>query len=559
MCLAPIPIPGCSSRRKEAHKTEGHWSLLGSAVTYSAHVLFALFALGLFAPAAPAAGSRTILLVDDHDVLYRPGTRRVLVPLKRYPGNPLLRGLEQPWERALAWTSVYRNPASGRYQLWYQAFAGEVARDKTRRCTVCYAESADGLHFTRPALGLFDFNGCTNSNIVLVANGGTSDRYGVSVVVDPYDADPGRRYKMAYFDFTQDHGREYPGLNVAFSPDGIHWTKYPRGPLSRASYGDYGDPVPFQDETNRPWAVPLSMADALDAFYDPLRQVFAIYGKMWIDGPDGRMYWKHAMGRIESKDFLAWSRPQLILTPDEQDPPWLEFHTTPVCFYQGLYLCPLQILDRRTGGGEVDIELATSRDGLHWDRPFRQRRWLARSPGQAFDSGSIFLCAQPVVLEDEIRFYYGAYSQGATGGDDLHLTSGIGLAVMPRDRFAGLQPLPQTAQPALNRTLQDIGQVTLKPLRFQGRTQLFLNADAAAGSIRVEVLDAQGKRVRGLSAEDALPIRGDSLRHPVRWRSSSLSALPPGEYLLRLHLEKATVYSLTLSTSDDLLPGRAKD
>jgi hypothetical protein len=70
------------------------------------------------------------------------------------------------------------------------------------------------------------------------------------------------------------------------------------------------------------------MADALDAIYDPVREVFAIYGKMWIDGPDGGMHWKHAMGRIESKDFIHWSRPQLLLAPDDQDPAWVEFHTS---------------------------------------------------------------------------------------------------------------------------------------------------------------------------------------------------------------------------------------
>ena len=263
--------------------------------------------------------SRTILFVDDQGILYRSGTRRLLHPLQRHPANPLLPGRDKPWEAAIGWTSVYRNPA-GRYQLWYQAFAGDESRDRTRRCTVCYAESADGIHFTKPNLGLFDYNGMKDTAIVLVGNGGTSDRYGVSVVVDPREPDASRRYKMAYFDFTKDHGVEYPGLNVAFSPDGIHWTKHAEGPLSRAAYGDYGDPVPFADETKRPWAVPLSMADALDALYDPVREVFAIYGKMWIDGPDGGMHWKHAMGRIESKDFIHWSQAPASARPGRPGP-----------------------------------------------------------------------------------------------------------------------------------------------------------------------------------------------------------------------------------------------
>ena len=96
---------------------------------------------------------------------------------------------------------------------------------------------------------------------------------------------------MTYFDFVTDNGREYPGMCVAFSPDGIRWTKHPHGPVLRAAYGHTGDDVPYRGDPKRPWAVPLSISDATDAFFDPRLGVFAVYGKCWIDGPDGRMYW----------------------------------------------------------------------------------------------------------------------------------------------------------------------------------------------------------------------------------------------------------------------------
>ena len=180
-----------------------------------------------------SATGQTLLLVDEHHILYRSGTKRLLHPLTRHPGNPLIQGRKQPWEVAIAWNSVYRNPANGLYQLWYQAFAGDAARERTHRCTVCYAESQDGITWTKPNLSLHSFNDIKETNIVLLANGGTSDRYGASVVVDPLDHDSARRYKMVYFDFSKDvHGRDEPGLTVAFSPDGIHWTKYPRAAVA---------------------------------------------------------------------------------------------------------------------------------------------------------------------------------------------------------------------------------------------------------------------------------------------------------------------------------------
>jgi hypothetical protein len=150
------------------------------------------------------------------------------------------------------------------------------------------------------------------------------------------------------------------------------------------------------------------------------------------------------------------------------------------------------------------------------------------------------------VLEDEIRFYYGAYSQGATGSDDVKLTTGIGLATLPRDRFAGVQPVPRSDQPTLKTPLEKTGQVTLKPLDMTGVKSLELNADAAGGEVRVEILDGQGRRVRGFTRENAIPLTGDSLRQSLHWQARTITNLPPGSYLLRLHLHNATAYALTI-------------
>jgi hypothetical protein len=482
--------------------------------------------------ADPSSPRGTLLLVDDHHVLYRPGTRRVLQPLRRYPRNPRIAGRDKPWEIAIAWSSVHRDPTSGRYQLWYQAFAGPAAREKTHRCTVCYAESADGLTWHKPALSLHRFNDVKDTNIVLLANGGTSDRYGVSVVVDPRDPDPDRRYKMVYFDFVTHNGREYPGMCVAFSPDGVHWTKHPDGPVLRASYGNPGEEVPYRDDPKRPWAVPLSISDATDVFYDPRLGVFAAYGKCWIDGPDGRIYWKHAACRSQSSDFVHWDPPQLVMTPDEHDPRHVEFHTTPVFYHAGVYFAAPQILNRSERGGVMDVELAISRDGINFQRPFRKPFWLPRSDGDAFDSGSLFTNSSPVMLADEMRFYYGGYSQGATGADDSKQVSGIGLATLPRDRFASLEPIA------------DVGQVTLKPIELSGVSAITLNADASGGSVIAELLDAGGYRVRGFTRETAVPITGDSLRHPVQWAGTSLRELPSGAYMLRLVLQRAKLFGV---------------
>ena len=74
-------------------------------------------------PCAPGSGearagpeTRTILLVDDHDVLYRSGTVRVLRPLDRAVENPVI-AADKPWETLIGYCSVYREPGTGHYQL----------------------------------------------------------------------------------------------------------------------------------------------------------------------------------------------------------------------------------------------------------------------------------------------------------------------------------------------------------------------------------------------------------------------------------------------------------
>src|SRR5207247_1556144 len=126
------------------------------------------------APEKVLARGRTILFVDDHEILYRSGTKRVLQPLKRHSHKALI-DQTRPWEVAIGYTSVYRNPVSGKYQLWYQAYAGNRAGDRRLKCVVCYAESKDGIHFNRPKLDLFPYKG-EKTNIVLVGNGGHGDR-----------------------------------------------------------------------------------------------------------------------------------------------------------------------------------------------------------------------------------------------------------------------------------------------------------------------------------------------------------------------------------------------
>ncbi len=124
---------------------------------------------------ALSGNPRTILLVDDSQVLYRSGTERVLRPLDRHPKNPMLPS-DKPWELTVAYCSVHRDQETGHYQLWYQAWG-----------KLCYATSKDGIQWVKPNLGLHEYEGERDTNILLDIG------FGGGVLFDPRDPDPSRR------------------------------------------------------------------------------------------------------------------------------------------------------------------------------------------------------------------------------------------------------------------------------------------------------------------------------------------------------------------------------
>jgi len=433
------------------------------------------------APAPPARA--TYLLLDDRLVDRTDNARLAVGTVTKHPANPLFKE-DKPWEPRF--DNLYANVLYDReehiYKCWYSPFlvdkaAAETPRERRakvpyrprgREMGVCYATSTDGLAWEKPALGLVAFEGSKANN--LVARG----PHGAGVLKDAREADPARRYKMFY------KGR---GMGVRFSPDGLRWGDEVRCPAI-AARGDTHN----------------------NAFWCPELERYVGITRL-VDG-------QRLVGRTESPDFLAWTKAVEVLRGDKAN----QAYAMPVFRHAGVYLGLVMVF--RPQPNRVHCELSWSPDTATWRRIDRGTPLIPLSEEKgAYDWGCAYAAACPVVLENEIRLYYGASNGTHNGWRDGFLA----LATLRPDGFAGWEP-EDPNKPAV---------VLTHPVRCTGKA-LWLTADVArGGSVKVTLLDKAG------SGTGAGTLTAGATRAAVL----KVSGLEGEPVRVRLAIDRAKVYA----------------
>ncbi|HSW45106.1 MAG TPA: hypothetical protein VLM89_06000 [Phycisphaerae bacterium] len=436
------------------------------------------------------------LLLDSRVVEKTENTRLVLGTAKKDAGNPLFVE-DKPWEPRFdnLYPNVLYDEQEKLYKCWYSPFIIDEAVTRTppekrktlpylnalsgndRYAGVCYAFSKDGLKWNKPDLGLVDLDGSKANNIVL------RGVHGAGIFKDLRDPDPARRYKL----FAKT-GEDHEPVGVAFSPDGLHWSK--ASPC--ADIGAAGD-----THNNSFWDDRIERYVAITRLFD---------GK------------QRTVGRSESRDYLHWSKAEQIFCGNPQH----QTYAMPVFRHANVYLGLVMILDTKTD--LVDCELAWSPDGLKWERVCEGTPLIPRGPRGSFDYGCVYAAAYPVFRDGEIRLYYG-------GSDDTHGSwrkGGFGLARLRPDGFAGYEP-GDTGKPAI---------VITRPIKCAS-DQLGLTADANGGAASVEVLDENG-----ISLGVSKPITVDATDAILEWNKPGLlSGLQGRTVRLKFELRSARLYA----------------
>jgi len=441
---------------------------------------------------------KKLLFLDQLGVDASSGfTRKLHQPRKR-TGPPLLTA-DQPWEHGnmQLYGSVIHDGSNG-YHLWYSTIR------KPFHIVLCYAHSDDGFNWTRPALDLFPEKR-RRTNIVL-----NCDVHGPAVILDHTDPNPDRRFKLV--------AGKSPSqcIGIFTSPDGIHWQPLAREPQ-----------LPFEPDS------PMS----------------------FFRRPDGRyvithraMGWRRRICRSESWNLKTWSsEPRMILEPGPADPPHVQFYGMGTFCYGDLEMSTLWIFhtdtDEPNGGqmcGYQDAELAYSRSGHAWHRVAPDEPFIPHGAARTWDRGNLQCASQPVLLDDEIRFYYvGTNVDHASHWELLPQQAALGVATIKPDRFVGMHVGERRG-------------VLVTELLRGNRPAWYVNAKIQrGGELRAALLDANRKPLPGCHETDCQPVTGDHLAAKLTWRKSPTPEQLKKGVRLRVTASKTALFSIAAGAADE--------
>jgi hypothetical protein len=402
--------------------------------------------------------------------------------------------------RAKCYGTVRRE--DGRFRMWY---SGADEHPPYVR-NIGYAESPDGIHWQRSNLGLIEYRGRRDNNIIVL------DGQAPSVVVDDAEPDPARRYKMLYTP-----GGPTDGARFAYSPDGIRWQTFPERPAFGAKRSPFG------------WICANEHHSLVDDPADPERRwksYTQVDSAAYTDDPVLARFHKRAIGLCYSADFEHWSEhPTLILDPsdgkEDQD------HEASVTLYHGYYV---MIYDFMYACTSCDLELAVSRDGINFTRVLNGRKVVPLGRRGEFDYSCIVSPDGFLLVDDRIYIYYCGspenYYESAyrPNPHEEAFFRYVGLATLRRDGFTHYQPAAGGVG----------GELTTVPLELPpggaAGIELYVNADlsAAGAALRACFVGAETRQaVPGLAFSDGQPLQGvDGVRLPLRWRSGGSDIAP---------------------------------
>lgn len=472
----------------------------------------------LRAAEVPTDNTIVYFAFDDHSIPWRYNTKVTLVQADKHPANPVVRrgpAGSPDFGHAILYGSVIH--VNGKFRMWYLGMSEQELKAGQAPGwwrPMCYAESDDGVHWTKPDLGLYEFNGNKHNNICLIE----SELYSLTrvndfltVIYEPHEPDLARRYKSVYIAHVPFEevkgGRSKIGPNekrwgafvAATSADGLSWKVVGDRPMNASGER-------FE----------VSGLYRFGDFYYATGQLIS----PWTWQPDGR-----DVGRVmltyRSPDFNHWSRAtalgfarpgQTLAQPAEGQ----QTHMGAGMWNRGNALVGLYGMwqdgpkERPKGsshlhGMRVDLGLIVSTDGIHFREPVPGFKTIARGKEGEWDSISLLQGHAFANVGDKTYLWYSHWDN-----ESQFRNQEIGLATLRRDGFGYLS----------RKIAEQDGQciTTNIPAADQGYN-LRVNVEGVSKEtpLTVELVDKLGRPLPGFSGKDAALITEPGVACEVIW------------------------------------------
>jgi hypothetical protein len=456
---------------------------------------------GVSVDGGPETDEAVFFSFDDHAIPWRNNLYVTPVTATKHPANPVLRRGPKgapDHGHAILYGTVMKH--GDKFRMWYLGmFETDLKSGQAPGWwrPMCYAESDDGVTWTKPQLGLVEFNGNKQNNICLIESEVPSlakVNDFLSVLHEPDDPDPTRRYKCVYI--AHPEFKDVRGGRSKIGPDERRWGAFIAATSSDGlSWNVVGDrPMNAGDERFE-----VSGIYKFGNFYYAPGQLISPW--MWrMDGSHvGR-----ATRTYRSPDFDHWSdvkalalaRPgQLTSTPVKGQ----QGHMGAGLWHRGNVIVGLNGLWQdapekpKDGkywnqGVRVDLGLVVSNNGIHFREPIPDHKVIARGETGEWDDIAL-LQGHAFVNEGDRTLIW--YSHWDTGGKLKDME--IGLATLRRDGFG-----------YLSRKIADSA-ADFETAHFKSTApaKVFVNAEGLSPNtpLTVQLVDEFARPVTGASAK----------------------------------------------------------
>jgi hypothetical protein len=345
-----------------------------------------------------------------------------------------------------------------------------------------YCESRDGIHWTKPKLGLVELDGSRDNNVILQE---APFCHNFSPFLDQRPGVPPEQRFKAFA------GTVKSGLVAFVSADGIRWSKLRPEPVIT-----YTKEYAFDSQNV--------------AFWSAAEACYVCYFRHFLDN---RL---RSVCRTTSTDFVTWSEP----VPMQPNFPGEHLYTTlthPYFRAPHIYIAtPTRFHPER--GESTDILFMTARGSAPFDRTFRQ---AFIRPGLDPDRWGN-------------RSNYAALNIVPTGPAEMSIyTTPFRRFTLRTDGFASVH------------VGADVGELLTRPFRFSGKALEINYSTSAGGSVRVEIQDESGQPIPGFTFDDSDLLVGDQIEQTVNWKhGSDVSSLADKPVRLRFVMQEADLFSI---------------